>query len=124
LLELETLHIGCNIGSVFINVLAYADDIAILAPSWKGLQQLLSVLYKRSTNIDIMCNKKTVCMAFKPKLCAKAVADIFPQFSHGTNLVEFVKEFKYLGHMITDNLTDDADIQREVHNLFGRTNIL
>jgi len=35
-----------------------------------------------------------------------------------------VKEFKYLGHMITDNLTDDADIQREDHNLFVRTNIL
>ena len=52
-----------------------------------------------------MCNnKKTVC--------AKIVADIFPQFSLGTNLVQFVKEFKYLGHMITDNLT------------FIRTNIL
>ena len=25
--------------------------------------------------------------------------------------------------MITDNLTDDADIQREVRNLFVRTNI-
>ena len=37
---------------------------------------------------------------------------------------EILKEFKYLGHMITDNLTDDADIQREVHNLFVRTNIL
>jgi len=30
----------------------------------------------------------------------------------------------YLGHTITDNLTDDADIQREIRNLFVRTNIL
>jgi len=63
-------------------------------------------------------------MVYKTKLRAKVVADIFPQFSLGTNLVQFVKEFKYLGHMITDNLTDYADIQREVHNLFVRTNIL
>jgi len=35
-----------------------------------------------------------------------------------------LKEFKYLGHMITDNLTDDADIQREVRNLFVRANYL
>jgi len=78
LLELETLHAGCNIGGVFINVLAYADDIVILAPSWRGLQQLLSVLYKHSTNIDMMCNnKKTVCMVLKPMLHAKVVADIF-----------------------------------------------
>ena len=45
----------------------------------------------------------------------------FPQFSLGTNLLQFVKEFKYLGHTITDNLTDDADIQREIRNLFVRT---
>ena len=68
-------------------------------------------------------NKKTVCMVFKPKLRTKVVADIFPQFILGTNLLQFVREFKYLGQ-ITDNLTDDADIQREVPNLFVRTNIL
>jgi len=124
LLELETLHPGCNIGSFFINVLAYADDTVILAPSWRGLQQLLAVLYKHSTYVDIMCNnKKTVCMVFKPKLRAKIVADIFPQFSLGINLEQFVKEFKYLGYIITDNLTDDADMQRKVHNLFVRNNI-
>ena len=33
-------------------------------------------------------------------------------------------EFKYLSHMITDSLTDDADMQREVRNLFVRTNTL
>jgi len=124
LLELETSCVSGNIGGVFINVLAYADDILILAPSRRGLQQLLSVLYKHSINIDMMCNKKTVWMVFKPKLRAKVVADIFPQFSIGTNLLQCVKEFKYPGHMFTDNLTDAADIQREVHNLFVRTNIL
>jgi len=44
LLELETTHVGCNIGGVYINVLAYADDTVILAPSWRGLQQLLSAI--------------------------------------------------------------------------------
>jgi len=43
-----------------------------------GLQQLLSVLYKHSTHIDITCNnKKTVCMVFKPKLRAKRIAYVF-----------------------------------------------
>jgi len=32
-LELATSRVGCNIGGVHINVLAYADDIVILAPS-------------------------------------------------------------------------------------------
>ena len=29
--------VGCNITGVFVNILAYADDIVLLAPSWKGL---------------------------------------------------------------------------------------
>jgi len=37
---------------------------------------------------------------------------------------EFVRCFKYLGHMITDTLDDDLDIQCEFRNLFTRTNIL
>ena len=40
--QLTDLHVGCNIGGLFINVLAYADDIVLIAPSWKALQQLLS----------------------------------------------------------------------------------
>jgi len=44
--ELEAARVGCCVGGQLINVLAYADDIVLLAPSWKGLQQLLSVLEK------------------------------------------------------------------------------
>ena len=62
-------------------------------------------------------------MVFRPKLRA-VVVDIFPQFIIGTDLVQFVKGFKYLGRTITDNVTDDADIQREVRNLFVGINIL
>jgi len=58
LLELETSRVGCNIGGIFINVLAYADDIVTSALSWRGLQQLLTVLYKHSTKIDMTCNNK------------------------------------------------------------------
>jgi len=50
-----------------------------------------------------------------------SLSSIFIVFSYlGTDLLQLVKEFKYLGHRITDNLTDDADIR----NRFVRTNIL
>jgi len=63
-------------------------------------------------------------MVFKPKQRAKVVANIFPQFKLGNNTLQYVKQFKYLGHVITEDLTDDAVIQREIRNLFTRTNIL
>jgi len=37
-------RIGCNVGGMCINILAYADDIVLLAPSWRGLQQLLDIV--------------------------------------------------------------------------------
>ena len=37
---------------------------------------------------------------------------------------KFVESFKYLGHIISNSNIDDADIQREVSNMFIRTNIL
>jgi len=42
LAQVADLHVGCSIGGLFVNVLAYADDIVLIAPSWKALQQLLS----------------------------------------------------------------------------------
>ena len=35
-----------------------------------------------------------------------------------------MQQFKYLGHIITNGLTDDEDIGREIKNMFARTNIL
>lgn len=123
--QISNTGVGCNIGGIFINVLAYADDIVLLAPSWNALQQLLSVLEMHIADIDMTCNvKKTVCMIFEPKQRSRKMSVSFPQFKLGDSYLEFVKCFKYLGHMITDTLDDDLDIQREICNLFTRTNIV
>ena len=41
--------------------------------------------------------------------------------------LQFVSKFRYLGHIISDDLSDDDDIRREIKNLFVvfvRTNML
>jgi len=54
-------RIGCNIASLFVNILAYADDMALLAPSWYAMQELLKILEYCCGRLDILCNtKKTV----------------------------------------------------------------
>ena len=37
--------VGCNIGNMSVNILAYADDIVLLSPSWRGLQLLIDTLF-------------------------------------------------------------------------------
>ena len=41
LTKVVTFKVGCNVGGVTINILVYADDLDLLAPSWRGLQYLL-----------------------------------------------------------------------------------
>ena len=65
LVELESTQEGCNIGGMFVNVLAYADDIVLLAPAWKALQRFIDVLLVHSRIIDMECNaQKSICVWF------------------------------------------------------------
>jgi hypothetical protein len=126
-LILEVLHcnVGCNIGGIFCNILAYADDIVLLAPSWGALQCLINLLNSCAIDIDMSCNvAKTVCMVFQPSCRSKSIASEFPAFLLNGNTLQFVNEFRYLGHMINNSFSDDDDIKREIRNLFMRTNIL
>ena len=38
--------------------------------------------------------------------------------TYGIRGVRFVSKFRYLGHIISDDLSDDDDIRREIKNLF------
>jgi hypothetical protein len=72
-------NVGCNLGGVFYNILAYADDIVLLAPSWKALQMLINVLNRYAQDIDMMCNiDKTVCMVFNPTCRRMIIETEFP----------------------------------------------
>ena len=118
-------RVGCNIGGYMLNVLAYADDIVLLAPSWKALQFLLDLLDSSAADIDMLCNlRKTVCMVFAPKCRSKVISWQFPKFMVRKQHLEFTTEFKYLGRMINNTQLDDADINREIKNLFYRCNVL
>ena len=63
-------------------------------------------------------------MVFNPRDRSKVILPAFPPFHIGTEMLEFVTSFKYLGHIFTCNNNDDDDIQREINNMFVRTNIL
>ena len=66
----------------------------------------------------MLCNtQKSVCMVINPRDRNEIVCTAFPKFILGSLPLQFVSEFKYLGHMITYDLSYGNDIQREVRNL-------
>jgi len=52
------------------------------------------------------------------------VAKSIPPLRLGDECLQYVSSFKYLGHVILNNLTDASDIQREICKMFVRTNKL
>ena len=117
--------LGCTYAGTIINLLAYADDMVVLAPSWQALQSILVVIEDAASKISMSFNtKKTVCMVFNPCDRRKIICDTFPQFILAGCKLQFVEQFRYLGHLIDSCLSDDKDIQREIKALFTRTNML
>ena len=49
---------------------------------------------------------------------------MFPAFKAGNCDIQYVMSYKYLGHVISNDMNDDEDIQKEIRNMFIRTNIL
>ena len=121
--KLNSLNIGCCFNTVIINHLMYADDLVLVAPSVKGLQTMLDITYDYGNTHCIKFNKlKSVCMHFEPK--CKSWKEFKPKIWLGKDSVQLVEKYKYLGHNISADLTDNTDIQPQVGKLYARGNML
>ena len=58
-LYLTRLGIGCNIGSLYVGLVAYADDVLIQAPNRSAAQFMLKVSERiaKSSNISFSLNE-------------------------------------------------------------------
>jgi len=64
-------------------------------------------------DIDMLCNeRKTVCVVFSPCNRSRILMSSFPMFKLGTSDLQFVSSFPDLGHIISNSLSDNDDIQR------------
>ena len=116
------VNIGCSIGNVVVNNLVYADDMCLMAPSAKGLQELIDICLIEAKKLNILYNmKKTVCMCVQPK---KWKLNRLPVLYLDGSKIEYVVKYKYLGYFIFNDLTDDADVQRQIRSMYSRANML
>ena len=99
--------------------LLYADDMALMAPSLKGLQTLLDVCGSFCRDWDICLNpKKTKNMAF-----GKKTAKLCPLFLDG-NCLEWVLQWKYLGVMLRSHKRFDCCIEEKLRNFYKCLNAI
>ena len=94
----------------------------VFSPSRNGLQRLLDTCHQSSRDIDLSFNvKKSVNIVFR------SVSDrniVYPPVNLGGTDLPCHKSVKYLGHILSDDLSDDLDMAREVRSMYRRINAL
>jgi hypothetical protein len=120
--ELSGTGIGCHIDGVCVNNLSYADDMVLLSPSICALRRLLRICEEYVVAQGLRYNaKKSEVLVFKAG--TKTYTSVPSLFLCGTPLKR-VDRFKYLGHWVTEDLSDNVDIERERRALSVRCNML
>ena len=105
-----------------VNHLFYADDLCIFSPSSRGLQLLLNICHECAKELDIIFNEtKFKIIVFKSDSYRNVIS---PTFSLGQYSLDECFSYKYLGHFIYYDLSDDADINRQCRSIYAKGNSL
>ena len=120
--QLRACNTGCMVGETIVNHLMYADDLVVLSPSSAGLQQLLDICTVYGVQYDIKYNaSKSAVLICRTKEDRRLN---FPVFKLSDNNLEVWNKIKYLGHFVTDQMTDDDDIYRQCRKLYAQANTI
>ena len=107
---------------MFVGGLAYADDVALLAPTPDAMRKMLNICDKFAAEFSIVFNaKKSKCLVFQPKRRGIPVPSS-PAFYIGGNAIEIVDKWPHLGHIITCEYNDEADISNRRNSLLSQIN--
>ncbi|XP_063535970.1 uncharacterized protein LOC134745820 [Cydia strobilella] len=120
--ELSSTHVGCHVDRVCFNNISYADDMVLLSPSVGGIRILIEKCESYAQKHNLRYNvAKSEYMVFK---AGSRCPSYVPPIRLNGEQLRRVYSFKYLGHLITDDLRDDADIERERRALAIRANMI
>ena len=117
--EISRKGVGCKLGILRINILAYADDLVLIADNQKNLDDLYRVLDEKMQQLRLCINKaKSKAMIFTHSKRPGRPNEIVM----GSDTFEVVTQYKYLGHTIQDNLHDLKDAEFRLNSFYGKFN--
>jgi hypothetical protein len=113
--EINKEDVGANKKAFRIDIIMYADDIALLSNSLEGLNRMLKVTENYGNKWEIKFNpSKTVYLGYGVSNGEKSR----PRFD-GVE-IERVKVAKYLGIMINDKMTNTEHVTKRLKGTFAR----
>ena len=120
--NVSKLKVGCRLGLIRSNIIAYADDIVLLAPSMDSLKVLVDTAYLEATRLHLEFNfDKTKLMKFHS--CSERTVIHLPNpIDVNNNLIYPVTSYKYLGYFVSDNLNYSDDTTRVKRKFYSEFN--
>ena len=119
MIKLEESGYGCHIRHIFVGELSYADDITLLSPSLRGLNEMLQFCSLYAYNFDIIFNsKKTVCIQFGEQ------ARQYETIKLKNKTKTWVDSIKHLRNCFDTKMSDKMDCQSKISAFIGSVNKL
>ena len=116
--HISSQEVGCRLGFLRMNIIAYADDLVILADSAENLNYLYQILKMNITDLGLLLNEnKSVCMVFKSNKCVNV-----REIDLGGDILQVMQEHKYLGHNISNKLSDVNDVKIRLNSFYSKFN--
>ena len=101
IIKVTSCGIGCHLGFACVNIILYADDILLLAPSISSLQALLYICESELNSINMIINaSKSNCLRIGP--CWNC--DVTIATRNGAS-IEWSNGCSYLGIFVTSGAT-------------------
>ena len=111
--------VGCYLLRTFAAALLYADDVAVLAPSLKGLQRLLDLCNQYCMEWDICLNaKKTKCLFFGCKTAPSHCVTL-----NGVK-IPWEQSWKYLGLKLESGISFGCCIKDTIAKYYRALNAI
>ena len=115
--RISSKDIGCRLGFLRMNIIAYADDLALLADSRENLSQLYNILRSGLENLRLTLNKnKSVCMFFNSS------PSNINEVKLGEDTLSVVENCRYLGHYVSYNFSDAVDVNFRLSTFYSKFN--
>ncbi|MEL6606519.1 MAG: reverse transcriptase domain-containing protein, partial [Cyanobacteria bacterium J06614_10] len=113
--------IGCKLGLFSSNIVAYADDVVLMAPSALSLQLLINETVDEISKLCLKFNSgKTKIMIFRSD--GRNYDNSKINFEIDNCKIEIVNSLKYLGYNLMNNMCNIEDMNRVKQKFYAEFN--
>ena len=122
--EVSKAEVGCSLGTVKSNIIAYADGIVLIAPSAESLQILIDISYAEANKLNLSFNhSKTKVMVFGNRNF-KVDQSFNKRLVINTKVIDYVQTIRYLGYLLTYDFDESEDINRLKSKFYTQFNLI